>query len=389
MTSSSSDAPCSMPSLADAPGGSRFSGGHEVSNASMPSLVLASSGSEAGDMHYHGGHDGARAQRQGPKIDKQRRKTASGQTIVTTPWYPQGVLKDDIILGDEVKALASLLSLADEERAARSLCRGAVQEAVREFWPDGTVKIYGSFAVDLSLPNSALDLVCEGCADLGKHFSDFVARLPVLQFVVEGTYCVQSEGFVRVVHSSCGVTANVSFVGSKSLARKSVSQVKHLLREFPAVSPVFATVRLILQQSKCNDAKDALSSYALLIMLFSACRSCQEPGDPGALLLHFFRSFSTRREEPHVVSAAGEPGRLDNETRLSLTPGTLWVEDPLNASNNLVRDCKRFPQIRSIFHTSSLTLDKWLGDKWSGYRGRTPLSSILAYGDLWDRAGDR
>eukprot|EP01065_Artemidia_motanka_P045191 TRINITY_DN6588_c0_g1_i1.p1 TRINITY_DN6588_c0_g1~~TRINITY_DN6588_c0_g1_i1.p1 ORF type:complete len:387 (+),score=119.15 TRINITY_DN6588_c0_g1_i1:81-1241(+) len=370
---SGGETPVSMPSLGETGDVYGLSG---MSGHSMPSLVHASSSSER--------ETGSRRE---PRINRERRKTATGQTIVTTPWYPQGVLKDEIVLGEEVQALSKLLTLTDEEKTARNICRSTLQEIVRQFWPEGTVKVYGSFAVDMSLPTSALDLVCEGCADLSTSFTGFVDTLKRMQFAVDGTFFSGGEAFVRVTHSACGVVANVSFVGTKSLARTSVKQVRKYVAQFPGVPAVFSTVRLILQQSKCNDAKDGLSSYALLVMIFSVCHSCPQPADPGTLLLHFFRHFSPT--ETRVASAAGGPGRLDAATRKTLEPGTLWVEDPLDAGNNLARDCRRLPQIRSVFHTSTLTLEKWLSEKWSGYRGRTPLSSILAYGELWERAGDK
>eukprot|EP01062_Namystynia_karyoxenos_P014167 TRINITY_DN15104_c1_g1_i1.p1 TRINITY_DN15104_c1_g1~~TRINITY_DN15104_c1_g1_i1.p1 ORF type:complete len:380 (+),score=92.72 TRINITY_DN15104_c1_g1_i1:78-1217(+) len=366
---------CSPESLR-APSSDGHHGQSGMSGQSMPSL--ASSSSEQESTVRHGA----------PKINRQRRKTASGQTIVTTPWYPQGVLKDEIVLGAEVVALNRLLSLTDDERTVRNVCRSSVQEVVRQFWPDVTVKVYGSFAYDLSLPASALDLVCEGCADLAAHFPRLLDTLRRVRFTVEGSFASGSEAFARI-HSPCGVTANVSFVPAKSLARQSVSLVRRLLSQFPAASAVFSAVRLILVQSKCNDPRNGgIASYALLLMVFHAAQSCADPADPGGLLLHFFRTFAAAAKQPDMVSATGGC-RIDPKTAEGLKPGALWVEDPLDPANNVAQGCVRLPQIRSIFQTSAMTLDKWFAEKWAGYRGRTPLSSILAYGDLWERAGDK
>eukprot|EP00755_Sulcionema_specki_P008452 Sspe_Gene.5921::Locus_1981_Transcript_1_1_Confidence_1.000_Length_1432::g.5921::m.5921/K03514/PAPD5_7, TRF4; non-canonical poly(A) RNA polymerase PAPD5/7 len=388
MPPSSPGTPCSMPPLSNDPMHQRqysghgyepmqgqysggYSGGYSAGSnggypanaASMPSLLPSSSSEAEGSVPIR-------------KIDRSRRRTATGQTIVTTPWYPQGIVKDTIQLSGEVEALCRLLQLTEEEKTKRNICRSSLQEVVRQFWPSVTVKVYGSFAYGLSLPNSALDLVCEGCGEL-TNFPKFLETLGRMQFTVEGSFSAGAEGFARV-KSSCGVVANVSFVPGRSLARQSVATIRKLLAQYPLAPTVFATVRLVLQQSRCNDAREGgLASYALLVMTLHACNKTQ-PQDAGQLLAAFFRIFGCGGET--VVSVNAKP------TAKGSGPGTLWVEDPLDPTNNIAAGCKRLPQIRSVFQTSAMTLEKWLTSRWAGYRGRTPLSSILAYGDLWDRA---
>ena len=340
-----------------------FSGG---GNKSMPSLLYSSSEREAPTPLK--------------QIDRSRRKTESGKTIVTTPWYPQGTMKDEIKLGDEVNQLGRLLKLTHREINIRNRCRSTIQDIARVLWPGVTVKVYGSFAYGLSLPTSALDLVCEGCTDLSGNMDAFVKKVQELGLSVEGKYVNETgqEGFALIKAGE--VTAYLALVAQKSRARQSVALMRELLQTFPYATPVFAVVRLLLQQSRCNDAREGgLSSYALLVMVFHVCYTTS-PKDAGQLLVSFLKEFGTATDGVIVCA------KQQAEKRYTPEKTTLWVEDPLEPTNNLAAGFLRGVQMRSVFQTSSMTLQKWMSQKWSGYRGRTPLSSILAYGDMWDRA---
>eukprot|EP01063_Lacrimia_lanifica_P037792 TRINITY_DN7884_c0_g1_i2.p1 TRINITY_DN7884_c0_g1~~TRINITY_DN7884_c0_g1_i2.p1 ORF type:complete len:356 (+),score=121.94 TRINITY_DN7884_c0_g1_i2:139-1206(+) len=291
--------------------------------------------------------------------NKYTRKGANGKTLLVTPWCPQGISKNDLTLDLEVQALASMLQLTNEESSRRHLVRSTVQDALKSVWPGATVKVYGSFAYGLSLPGSSVDLLVEG---LGSGLDDIehaLERLGEAGLNVVNWIKNPDAGYAKLVDRQSDITANVSFVRGTSTARKSVSQVRTLLARFPEAKTVFAVARLVLKQANCGDAtKGGLSSYALLIMVLTSCYMCPTPEDSVALLTHFFRFYG------------------DATT-------ALFVEDPLNAENNLAEGCVRWPQIRSIFKNSLLSLEKWLSGKGGGYRGRSPLSSVLSYDCLW------
>eukprot|EP01061_Rhynchopus_euleeides_P013831 TRINITY_DN24015_c0_g1_i2.p1 TRINITY_DN24015_c0_g1~~TRINITY_DN24015_c0_g1_i2.p1 ORF type:complete len:612 (+),score=194.16 TRINITY_DN24015_c0_g1_i2:271-1836(+) len=351
-------------------------------HVSMPSLLMSST--EREPVHREKELQKKEKDREPPHqvqpgqhIDRSRRVTESGKTIVTTPWYPQGMLKDDIRLCDEVNQLWRLLKLTPGEISVRSRCRSALHDCIRELWPGVTVKAYGSFAYGLSLPGSPLDLVCEGCPDLEASVNTVSQKAKELGFKVEGKYVAPTEGFVLI--KAGDVTTYLVFVPVKSRVRQAVTLVRDLLQRFPAAAPVYAVARLLLAQSRCNNSRDGgLCSYALLIMVFHCCFTSNSQ-DAGELLYNFLRDFGMPQENV-IISA-----REQKEKRLA--PGkALVIEDPLDPANNVAAGCTRLVQIKSVFQTSSMTLKKWQSARWAGYRGRSPLSSILAYGDLWERA---
>eukprot|EP01059_Diplonema_ambulator_P031596 TRINITY_DN5857_c0_g1_i3.p1 TRINITY_DN5857_c0_g1~~TRINITY_DN5857_c0_g1_i3.p1 ORF type:complete len:380 (+),score=124.39 TRINITY_DN5857_c0_g1_i3:47-1141(+) len=319
---------------------------------------------DSGSMGHSSGSEGSSRSGRSHNGKGKRHEGKSDSRLVVTPWYPEGMHKSKLKLGEEIDALHKMLQLTPEEVSKRHMARSSIQEVLQKFWPDATVKVYGSFAYGMSLPSSNLDLVCEDCRDL-DDLPAIYQRMGESRIEVEESSGNFEAAFARLVLPFLNITVNISFVVGKSMARKSVSEVRRLLAQFPACAPVYAVVRLVLQQSRCGDSRrGGLPSYAALVMLLHTCYRCETPDDASMLLMDFFRLYGTGPSSPPI----SEP---------------LFVEDPLCPDNDVAAGCVRMPQIRAMFQNCAMTLEKWVADKWEGYRGRSPLSSILAYDGLW------
>eukprot|EP00756_Hemistasia_phaeocysticola_P027230 Hpha_TRINITY_DN16105_c0_g2::TRINITY_DN16105_c0_g2_i1::g.7508::m.7508/K03514/PAPD5_7, TRF4; non-canonical poly(A) RNA polymerase PAPD5/7 len=313
--------------------------------------------------------------------DKSAKGKKVGSSTIVTPWFVQGVTKDQVRLADEVKRLHNLLRLSSKEREQRKYIRSAVQDIVQRQWRDATVKVYGSFAYDCSLPESAIDLVVECCGER-EGFDTVVAEFAEARMTVECHYNgtdADSQAFVRV-RGENGVVANISFVSGKSPVRQGVAILRKLVSEYTAVPAVFATARLVLQQVRCMDVvTGGLSSYAVLLMVLHAARRSANPSDPGQLLVDFFSLFGSNGSAWKISAMSREAVPLDDSRQEHV------VEDPVSGSDTAA-DCRRWPQIRSVLSHCGQVLARWQEPRTGGYRGRTPLSSILAYDSLWERA---
>ena len=270
--------------------------------------------------------------------NRKRTEKSTDPRVIVTPWYPQGHQKNKLNITDEVKALSKMLQLTSEENSKRHMARSAIQEIVQQVWSDATVKIYGSFAYGMSLPSSSLDLVCEDCNELQPSTMQMVfAKMEEAGITVQEWTTAEGSAFSTVKLASMGCSANISFTLGKSTARKSVSEVRRLVEQFPAVGMVFSVVRLVLQQSRCGDVRTGgLPSYAQLVMILHACYRCQDPSDPALLLMDFFKLYAST-----VPGSGNEP---------------LFIEDPLCPENNLAAGCIRMAQIRSMFKNCAMTL---------------------------------
>eukprot|EP01063_Lacrimia_lanifica_P032817 TRINITY_DN5673_c0_g3_i1.p2 TRINITY_DN5673_c0_g3~~TRINITY_DN5673_c0_g3_i1.p2 ORF type:complete len:444 (+),score=144.59 TRINITY_DN5673_c0_g3_i1:61-1392(+) len=290
-------------------------------------------------------------------------KRVNGKTLLLTPWYPEGVLKMKVSLDHEVEALGAMLRLTDKEATRRHAVRSMVQESLQCVWGEATVKAYGSFAYGTSAPGSALDLVVEGCGlDQIQDVKSALTRFQESGIAVESWTQNPDAAFAKLkVPAMCDVV--ISFVQGRSSARQNAPQIRQLLKKFPKAKAVYSIVRLVLMQARCaGAAQGGLGSYALLVMVLIACSCAPNPDNAADLLLHFFRVYT---ESP---SRAAE----------------LFVEDPFSPGVNLTDGCKRLMQISAILKNCLISLEKWTpASKKGGFKGRTPLSSILAYEDLW------
>ena len=61
------------------------------------------------------------------------------------------------------------------------------------------------------------------------------------------------------------------------------------------------------------------------------------------------------------------------------------VCDPLDGVNNVAEQCRRLAQIKSMFKYCHMALGKWEPPSSEQFRGRTPLSTIIAHNALWSR----
>eukprot|EP00755_Sulcionema_specki_P000186 Sspe_Gene.114768::Locus_100990_Transcript_1_1_Confidence_1.000_Length_554::g.114768::m.114768 len=61
-----------------------------------------------------------------------------GCIVVKTPWYPHGVAKETLQLGEEIMDFAQFMQLTEAERNLRVTVRCTLQEIVRKLWPDAT-----------------------------------------------------------------------------------------------------------------------------------------------------------------------------------------------------------------------------------------------------------
>eukprot|EP01064_Diplonema_japonicum_P005603 TRINITY_DN1372_c0_g1_i3.p1 TRINITY_DN1372_c0_g1~~TRINITY_DN1372_c0_g1_i3.p1 ORF type:complete len:351 (+),score=84.47 TRINITY_DN1372_c0_g1_i3:45-1097(+) len=299
--------------------------------------------------------------------------------LVYTPWYPEGVSHQSVRLNSELEVYTKHILLTREERSKRNMLRSMVQDVAMMLWCGATVKAYGSFACNISMPCSALDLVCENCGDINKVAQeDVVTSFVNKGFTVKG--CVPSPSGVGVsyIHLECqGVNINLSFSEGGSLARQSVQMVRKWLAEFPVAANVVIALRSMLSQAKYDQpGVGGLSSYCLLCMVIHTCRATPQPHSADTLLFAFLHLFGQKFDyATHSIN----PNLATPVPKADASP--LSVTDPFDESNNLAACCTKVPQIRAQFLYCLMALAKWDTNAGTrrGYKGRTPVSSVISH----------
>ena len=255
----------------------------------MPrSVVNARRAARRGRKNDNSGHSSSYA---GSSSDQ-----GNSETILA-PWLKIGDRKledlSSVTLCDEVMSFGHFMSLTDDEKASRNMIRSTLQELAQAIWPTSTVKIYGSFAYGLSLPNSDIDVVIEDCdTPLQNSFHQFVMHIGQNGYENLGTLDGSgADAFIKARHLKSNLIANVTLTASKSPVRSSVSVIKQQLQTYPAASSVIMVIRTVLSQCNLNDVPSGgLSSFSVIIMLIYLCQLRGDPGITAGTLLkvHFF-----------------------------------------------------------------------------------------------------
>lgn len=301
------------------------------------------------------------------------------QAVVCTPWIPEGRERSALTLSEEVERVAQLVHLTPVERRERADAISRVTATAAEVFGAGAVVIsYGSYASGLSGASSAVDMSIARCGVLTKEAVEKVGSS------VGKVLSLLAEGFAQVEAPS-GLLINLTFSAGDDAtgAAQSAVTVAGWLEQHPAVAQVHAVLRQVLSQTGNLDVSTGgISAYCLLAMIV-ACARRRTYSDCGALLAECCRlfgenfSFPTEAVDPRSAEACSRPPSSD----------ALWVCDPVTNGNNLSAGCTRLFAIKALLQHCASALTRWeaTAGRRKGYKGKTPLSSILSHQALRSR----
>eukprot|EP01062_Namystynia_karyoxenos_P024168 TRINITY_DN1939_c0_g3_i2.p1 TRINITY_DN1939_c0_g3~~TRINITY_DN1939_c0_g3_i2.p1 ORF type:complete len:474 (+),score=140.52 TRINITY_DN1939_c0_g3_i2:100-1422(+) len=294
---------------------------------------------------------------------------------VSTPWFPDGISKQDVTLEAEVAAVAPLLALTPSEARARAEAVACVAAAAAAQWgPQVTIVPYGSYASGLSAPGSAVDLAVGRCGEAAvteESIASLAAAVPGARLVAhmaDGT----GNGFAQVRVPGGAVSLNISFRAADAAhERRSAAAVSKLLAELPHAATAHRVLRQMLAQCGTLDvAKGGMSAYALLVVIANVMRR-----DPAAACSPASAVLAVCRQHGAQAGPAG----------------AVIARDLLDPSCNLMAGCMKEFAIRTQLQHCFSSFMRWesgaLCSKAAdcGYRGRTPLSGVLSHQTLWPR----
>eukprot|EP01062_Namystynia_karyoxenos_P029301 TRINITY_DN22035_c0_g1_i1.p1 TRINITY_DN22035_c0_g1~~TRINITY_DN22035_c0_g1_i1.p1 ORF type:complete len:617 (+),score=177.71 TRINITY_DN22035_c0_g1_i1:77-1852(+) len=303
---------------------------------------------------------------------------------VTTPWYPLGTEKTNVTLGDEIARLCALHRLTPREQRERRTAVAAIADAARHFWgPETVTSAYGSFAAGTAWEDSTVDVIVEHCRQTDQGA---VCAVASSAGDVLAVLCENGGAFTQVKIKGTGVVANVTFAaGANPTPGRAVAMVRGWLSEFPCIASVYVVLRQVLSQTNNLDVgSGGMSSHCLMAMIAACCRG-KGHYDAVSLLIDFCSTFGGTWDyaAASVDPATGEPKPRQH-------PGDiLSVLDPITPGNNLAAGCTRLFAVCAQLQHCATALQRWDSDLAAGrkgYKGKTPLSSIVSHQKLYARA---
>eukprot|EP01059_Diplonema_ambulator_P005940 TRINITY_DN1570_c0_g1_i1.p1 TRINITY_DN1570_c0_g1~~TRINITY_DN1570_c0_g1_i1.p1 ORF type:complete len:375 (+),score=27.29 TRINITY_DN1570_c0_g1_i1:346-1470(+) len=252
-------------------------------------------------------------------------------------------------------------------------------------FPTAKVQVYGSFAYGTCSPTSAIDIRCEKCYEINSLLPKYSGSLKNQGFRVVNTMSnSETSGFLQIEHLELKITANIVLTSPGSETDTFTNMIKDMLAEHPEAVHVHAVLRHVLSQVRCGDVSTGgLPSIALLLMVVRACKAVAPSRDNGDILHWFLQEYGADFDYQNCCIAATSVRPLPKPSAVD----PIFIADPTDPSNNLAANCTKITQIKSQFLYCQMALLKWTpgqsGRK--GYKGRTPLSTLISHQTLWDR----
>jgi len=306
-------------------------------------------------------------------------------------------------------------------RPARTAALVRLQRAICVLWPRARLRVFGSVSTGLSLPQSDLDVVIvlptvrthapvmeagvlEGRDGIKETYAQIAARYLASQKWVKPESLKQIDSTaVPIIKLATQEEADggkvmqfdISFEGPGHTGLRTTGWVYDMVRHDPVILPVALVLKQFLRaRSLDRGYSGGMSTYCLVILLVryrqmqmrqeEQCRELSEENqapssdDCGSVLLgflHFYASeFAPRTTGVSITAMDAATGKVVGAlpARDPKNFDPLYIEDPLDSSNNVGKNCFRIFIIQRAFAEAFQTLSA-AGDEDPG----GPLAGVV------------
>lgn len=322
--------------------------------------------------------------------------TKSYPGLVHTPWIRNVPLEDNVAVGQEVLAFGEFMRPTPDEQKSSAKCCAAVSAAARRLCPSATAKLIGSRAISCALPGSGTNIVVEAFTETCWELASAVQAA--------GTYACRVEpGMddgepVLVCNAPGEQECRVCICNAERSHWRQLSQLlrPRLEAHGGAGRSVVAVVRTLLKQSNLDGpAKGGMTGTALALMVCTELASMTpEEKSPACIAEELLQRVLLRFgnwdwKSRSVEFDASADDHIPIHSRLHPEAEAASVCSPFS-SVNLAAGCTKPKLVSAMFAFARGALKQWAeaepSDMTRNSRGVTPLSSVVAHKELWDRS---
>lgn len=308
----------------------------------------------------------------------------------TVQYHPEG----NIALHYEILEFERFMSpTREEEQVRRDLVR-VVASIVRTLWPGARLEVFGSYATNLFLPTSDIDVCVLGSPAKGGSAPDFNEHMELAQairnvpdFARRVNFIKARVPLVKIVARNSNVQCDISF--NRGNGPGNVPVIKQYIADYPALRPLLMVLKSFLQQRSLNEVfSGGLGSYSILLLVVSHLQmsAYNFPGskaDLGTALLNFFRLYGrtfnyclagirVKQDGAYYDKSEKYHAGASESLRFS-------IEDPNDETNELGRNSFAAARIRKAFGNAAMFISGWRRDDEGG--PVSPLSTVLHIDD--------
>lgn len=301
----------------------------------------------------------------------------------------------EIALHYEILQFERFMSPTRSEVAVRRRLVQTVVSIVNALWPAARVDVFGSYATNLYLPTSDID-VCVMNTPLGGGEAPTYSELSELaqairnvpQMAKRVNFIKARVPLVKIVARESNVQCDISFNRSNGIAN--VAVIKRYIADYPALRPLLLVIKCYLQQRSLNEVfSGGLGSYTVLLMVVSHLQNSNNnfPGakaNLGTALKNFFklygRVFNYVLAGVRVKNGGSYFDKVGKYHTPPLETLRFSIEDPNDETNELGRSSYAASRIRKAFGNSFMFIANWKRDDPTAVP--TPLLGLLHVEDL-------
>eukprot|EP00160_Parvularia_atlantis_P017150 Unigene5776_Nuclearia_a/m.17648 Unigene5776_Nuclearia_a/g.17648 ORF Unigene5776_Nuclearia_a/g.17648 Unigene5776_Nuclearia_a/m.17648 type:complete len:380 (+) Unigene5776_Nuclearia_a:454-1593(+) len=280
-----------------------------------------------------------------------------------------------------------------KETALRQFVVNEITKVAQGLFDNAEVKVFGSYATDLYLPTSDIDVVVmSGSRKFSVHDLRNLARSIRVAGLVESMQVIEKARvpIIKLTDSLLGVRIDISFNVGNGI--KTAALIREMVAAQPALKPLTFVVKQFLLQRQLNEVfTGGLSSFSILSMIasFLQMHPLVQAGtiDPmqnlGVLLLEFFELyglfFNYNRVGISITRGGSYFSKRDRKwTKPNVSAIMLSVEDPHDATNDVSAGSYNLYLVRKSFEHAYRTLTFAIGARQNDTRSTArPVTTLL------------
>lgn len=318
----------------------------------------------------------------------------------------------------EIKDFVNYISPSQEEIKLRNGCVKRLKEAIEGFWKDAHLYVFGSYATDLYLPHSDIDMVVKTDDEYSTNLKDTRSALYQL------SNYLKTKGIITNVEViSKAKVPIIKFIEVKSKIHVDISfersngiEAAVVIKEWQTSTPglrelVLITKQFLATRNLNNVHLGGLGGYSTICLVYVflklhprlITKSMDPMANIGVLLIEFFELFGKNFGYDNVAvspvcrEANDLPAYLNKNDYPDLQGRNqfqLAIQDPSDPSNNISRGSFNVRGLKKAFSGAfDLLVDKCFELEGKRYKERlneTILGNIIKYhGEVRDFVDER
>ena len=251
-----------------------------------------------------------------------------------------------------------------------------IQISINEQSKDYEINIYGSYATDLSLPWSVLDLfLINKNPSINTHQNNqiFLAQLSYIfknKPWVQSLKLIENPSIPKIKLNALtefgNMNIDISIQEDKNNCLKYISLIKSYLKEYKVLQPIILALKTILKNANLNNPETGgLSSYGLILMVVSYIQSKSENNNYneneediiGKIFYGFLGYYGINFDFNNYVILTypiknnTNNNLIDKDSSLNFGSNSheLIIVDPLNNQNNVAKNTFQFMNLKMAF----------------------------------------